>query len=78
MKTDVLSVSSKGQIVLPIAMRRALNINTGDHLAVYSTDDAIVLKRLDMPTTVEFDAWLDAVRPLMSATEKVFEEHEHA
>lgn len=62
MDVQVISVSTKGQIVLPAPMRRSLSIGAGDHLAVYATDDVIVLKKLDLPTDVEFDAWLDKVR----------------
>ena len=78
MKTDIITISTKGQVVLPIQMRRALNIEAGDHLVAYATDDAIVLKRLDMPTTVEFESWLDAVRPAMKRNEELFVELDHA
>ncbi|MDO4798700.1 MAG: AbrB/MazE/SpoVT family DNA-binding domain-containing protein [Coriobacteriales bacterium] len=78
MKSDVITISTKGQIVLPVEIRRSLNLQAGDHLAVYATDDAIVLKRLDLPTNVEFEDWLDAVRPAMQKNEALFAEHDHA
>lgn len=62
MATDILTVSSKGQVVLPAKLRRKLSINNGDHLAVYATDDVIMLKRIDTPTEEEFSRSLDEAR----------------
>lgn len=65
MSVDVINVSTKGQVVLPVAMRRALEIEPGDRLAVYATDDVIVLRKLDLPTDVEYDEWLGEARKHM-------------
>ena len=59
MSVDVLTVSSKGQIVLPAPVRKALSINTGEKLVAYSTDDSILLKKLELPKEDEFKKWLD-------------------
>lgn len=59
MAIDVLTVSSKGQIVLPASIRKNMSIRTGDKLAVYSSDDFIMLKVLRMPTPDEFKSKLD-------------------
>ena len=59
MSVDVLTVSSKGQIVLPVSMRRSLAIETGSKLAAYVSDDYIILKVLHLPTADEFRAKLD-------------------
>lgn len=66
MDVEVLTVSTKGQVVLPIAMRRALGIENGTRLAAYATDDVIVLKPLDLPVDVEFEQWLDVARKSLS------------
>ena len=66
MDVEVLTVSTKGQVVLPIAMRRALGIENGTCLAAYATDDVIVLKPLDLPVDVEFEQWLDVARKSLS------------
>ena len=58
MDTQVLTVSSKGQISLPINMRRRLSIDTGDKLVAYATGDAIMLKTLKLPSAEEFEAAL--------------------
>ncbi len=59
MSVEVLTVSSKGQVVLPVAMRDSLDIQPGDKLAAYATDDLIMLKVLRLPTQDEFLARLD-------------------
>ncbi len=75
MRTEVITVSTKGQVVLPAPMRKELNIKAGDYLAAYATDEAIVLKPIELPTTVEFQSWLDKVRPCMRENEKIFLEY---
>lgn len=59
MSADVLTVSSKGQVVLPAKLRKELSIHSGDKLAVYASGDVIMLKRIQMPTAEEFRARLD-------------------
>lgn len=56
---DVVTVSSKGQVVLPAAIRKSLSISDGDKLAAYASDDFIMLKVLRMPTIDEFKSKLD-------------------
>ena len=59
MSVDVLTVSSKGQIALPVEMRRRLSIRQGDKYAVFENGDVIVLKPIKLPTEDEFMIWLD-------------------
>ena len=59
MTTQVITVSSKGQISLPIAIRNKLSIYSGDKLVVYTSGDVIMLKALKLPTVEEFEASLD-------------------
>lgn len=54
MSVDLLTVSSKGQIVLPVEIRKALSINSGDKLAVFASDDVIMLKAIKLPTANDF------------------------
>ena len=54
MAVDVLSVSSKGQIVLPMEMRKKMSIE-----AAYALGDMIMLKPIDIPTENDFKASLD-------------------
>jgi AbrB family looped-hinge helix DNA binding protein len=39
------TVTRKGQVTIPISIRRALGINEGDKLAVEQHDDEVVFKR---------------------------------
>ncbi len=59
MNTQILTVSSKGQISLPISIRKLLSIDTGDKLVAYTSGDVIMLKTLKLPSPEEFEASLD-------------------
>lgn len=62
MAVDVLTVSSKGQIVLPAAMRKAMSLMSGDRLIAYSSGDSILLKPLEVPKEDDCKKWLDEAR----------------
>ena len=59
MSTQILTVSSQGQISLPVAIRKLLSIDTGDKLVAYTSGDVIMLKTLKLPTAEEFEASLN-------------------
>jgi len=48
-KPDVTIVSSKGQVVLPQSIREKLGIGPKTKLLVYGYQDAVVLKKLEIP-----------------------------
>ena len=48
-KPDVTVVSSKGQVVLPQSIRKRLGIGPKTKLLVYGYQDAVVLKKLEIP-----------------------------
>ena len=58
MNTQVLTVTSKGQISLPVSIRRLLSIDTGDKLVAYASGDTIILKALKLPSAEDFEASL--------------------
>ena len=58
--TDVTSVSSKGQVVLPKQMRDSLMLHAGTRMLVISDGQSIVLKPLAMPDISEFQNLMDA------------------
>ena len=62
MSIDVLTVSSKGQIVLPAEMRKRLSFGSGAKLAAYASDDVIMLKLITIPTERDFSERLDEAR----------------
>jgi AbrB family looped-hinge helix DNA binding protein len=59
MNTQVLTVSSKGQISIPIAIRKQMDIDTGDKLVMYTSGDMILLKALKLPKEDVFEALLN-------------------
>lgn len=67
MDTQVLTVSSKGQISLPVAIRKRLSIDAGDKLVAYASGDVIMLKTLKLPTAKEFEASLDEAQQWASS-----------
>ncbi len=56
MSPQMLTVSSKGQITLPVSFRNMLSIEKGAKIAAFATDDAIMLKPVAMPTREDFEA----------------------
>lgn len=59
MGMQILTVSSKGQISLPVTIRKSLSIETGDKLVAYTSGDTIMLKTLKLPSAEEFESSLD-------------------
>ncbi len=51
-------LSSKGQVVIPEAIRENLRLKTGDLFLVYGKDDTIVFKAAPEPLKNEFEAIL--------------------
>ena len=62
MEVEVLTVSSKGQVVLPADMRKKLSIGSGAKLAVYASGDVIMLKPITIPTEKDFAKKLDEAK----------------
>ena len=58
--TDVTSVSTKGQVVLPKSIRDSLTLQSGSKLLVISDGQSIVLKPIDMPDISEFQGLMEA------------------
>jgi len=51
-KPDIVVVSSKGQVVIPQAIRRKLGINPESKLLVYRYQDAVIMKKIKIPNRV--------------------------
>ena len=58
MITEVTAVSSKGQVVLPKAVRDVLSLDAGSKLIVVTDGDNILLKPIIAPDIREFDSLL--------------------
>lgn len=59
MISDVTALSSKGQVVLPKAIRDALALTPGSRLMVFSDGDNILLKPIKQPDISEFNILMD-------------------
>jgi len=55
------TVSSKGQITLPVQLRRKLGIRPGDRLQIEAVDDAILIRRA--PDFFELEGFLGKALP---------------
>lgn len=67
MSAQVLTVSSKGQISLPVSIRKQLSIDAGAKLVAYTSGDTIMLKVLKLPTAEEFEQSLDEAQKWASS-----------
>ncbi len=59
MAIDVLTLSTKGQLVLPNALRKSMSLSSGDKLVAYWSNGAIVLKKLELPSESDFEKEID-------------------
>ena len=56
MIAEITSVSSKGQVVLPKAIRDEMNLDTGSKLVIFTDGRNILLKPITMPDLSEFES----------------------
>ena len=49
MEIELTKMSSKGQVVIPLDVRRRLNLKDGETLAISTKDDLVVLKKIKNP-----------------------------
>ena len=56
MRAEITSVSSKGQVVLPKAIRDEMNLDTGSKLVIFTDGKNILLKPITMPDLSEFES----------------------
>lgn len=54
-KIETTSMSSRGQIVIPLDVRESLNLKKGEKFIVVGEDDTILLKKIEMPSFKNFD-----------------------
>jgi AbrB family looped-hinge helix DNA binding protein len=55
-------MSSKGQIVIPEAIREAMGLKPGSRFVVVGGRDVIILKSISKPSLAEFDAMISKAR----------------
>jgi len=55
-------MSSKGQVVIPEAIRRRLNLKEGAQFVVVGEGDVVILKAITAPSLDTFDALIQQAR----------------
>lgn len=55
-------MSSKGQIVIPEAIRKKLNLQPGAQFIVVGEDDVVILKAINAPNMESFDPLIKEAR----------------
>jgi AbrB family looped-hinge helix DNA binding protein len=52
----VSKVTAKGQVTIPVEIRRALGLEKGAYVVWEPTEDRVVMERAAVPPTEDFDA----------------------
>jgi len=65
---DTTRMSSKGQVVIPEAIRRRLNLKEGAQFVVVGEGDVVILKMITPPTFDAFDTLIQQARQQAKAT----------
>jgi AbrB family looped-hinge helix DNA binding protein len=55
-------MTSKGQVVIPEAIRKELNLEAGNQFVVLAHDDTVILKTIKPPSVDEFKSMLKKVQ----------------
>ena len=55
-------MSSKGQVVIPEAIRKQLNLKEGDQFMVMGEGDVVILKTITAPGIESFDSLIQTAR----------------
>jgi len=50
---DIVVVSSKGQVVIPINLRKKLGIGPKTKLLVYGNEEGLIMKKIEVPDTAQ-------------------------
>jgi AbrB family looped-hinge helix DNA binding protein len=59
---ELTKISSKGQIVIPLKMRSLLGMNEGSVIAIDTTNEMVILKKVDVDLVEQFKRSLEDVK----------------
>ncbi len=61
-KIEVTSMSSRGQVVIPLDIREELGLREGEKFIVMGEDDTVILKKIKIPSFENFDRLIKKTR----------------
>lgn len=59
---EIIKISSKGQLVIPLKIRNELKIEEGSNLAIEKIKKVIVLKKVDLDLVSQFKKSLEDLK----------------
>ncbi len=59
---EITRLSSKGQIVIPLKIRKELGINAGSVMAIKKVNDVMVIKKMDTDLLKQFEKSLSNLK----------------
>lgn len=65
--TEVTSLSSKGQIVIPNGIRKAMHLTIGSRLMIMTDGSNLLLKPIEQPKLESFQTLIDESRKFAKA-----------
>jgi len=57
-KIEITSMSSRGQIVIPLDIREQMGLKEGEKFIVVGEEDTVILKKISMPSFKNFNKLL--------------------
>lgn len=66
-KLEITSMSSRGQVVIPLDVREQLGLKEGEKFVVLGEDDTVVLKKVTMPSFKNFDKLIQKTQQFAKA-----------
>ncbi|MBS3176547.1 AbrB/MazE/SpoVT family DNA-binding domain-containing protein [Candidatus Woesearchaeota archaeon] len=58
-KIEITSMSSRGQVVIPLDIREQLGLREGEKFVIVGEDDTVILKKIAMPSFDNFDKLIE-------------------
>ena len=59
MNAQIVTMSTKGQVALPVSIRREMGIESGAKFVAFASGDTIMLKMVKLPSAEDFRKSMD-------------------
>ncbi len=64
---NLIKISSKGQVVIPLEIREKMNLEEGNLLIISDNNDSICMKKIELP---KIKSWKEATKPFREAAKR--------